>query len=802
MGTVLVNTPVYAGPSNSGTYAQVGTLFAQDTYETIWDEYGYQYIEYPVTGGYKRGYIPGGSNVVPDGFELGLRATMKQVETVWSKPGTGRVSMGSVSAGETVSVLYRSSPYYAYIEYGSSSGTKRGWVSSVVTDITFDFNTALAKMRIDTNTYSDRNTLQTKVGALGSEEFVVVLAENSICAQVEYCITSSPYRKQAYISKNTYTRINATADVPAIPLPEGAGIDATMSLTTNVYGGPDDTAYASIGSVSAGEAISVIFAEFDWFCIDYSTSSGTKRGYVLKSKVSRASEIMTQVNNRTNSDQRAGWCDRVTEKVTAYTGPSTSYATAGMIGQDETVTRFIENKDRFILVEYYTSNGAKRGYISRDVLANLYLGEIGYVSANESATVSYLPDLTYTAGAVGRHEYVVILSKDNISYFIEYNTNSGRKRGFVNRSLFAVTGDINSVPEHQIESSLTKYPAQGLTVYGGPGDKYAEIGLVFKNEAITALYSDSDYSYIQYTAGSGPKRGYILSGMLSNELVSGDKEINLFTKSDYPNLTDVIRYGYSGCDEPLLAYQLGTGKNHLILNFAIHGWEDVFDNSGWDIERVGEETLKYLHQHIDLINNYNWTVYIILSSNPDGLRLGYTHNGPGRCTMKRYGSTRAELVDGGVDMNRSFDAGWERKYNLRNYTGPEPCWCPEAEHLRAFIDEHKSNTGYNIFIDTHGYTTQIISNPSGGTLDKIFHEIFGDCSPGYSDYNTGGGGYVTTYAYEIRQMESCLFEFPKTAVISETTWNVSKEGGIAESGIDKLYINAIVNILTSDQYSG
>ena len=184
---------------------------------------------------------------------------------------------------------------------------KRGWVSSVVTDITFDFNTALAKMRIDTNTYSDRNTLQTKVGALGSEEFVVVLAENSICAQVEYCITSSPYRKQAYISKNTYTRINATADVPAIPLPEGAGIDATMSLTTNVYGGPDDTAYASIGSVSAGEAISVIFAEFDWFCIDYSTSSGTKRGYVLKSKVSRASEIMTQVNNRTNSDQRAGW---------------------------------------------------------------------------------------------------------------------------------------------------------------------------------------------------------------------------------------------------------------------------------------------------------------------------------------------------------------------------------------------------------------------------------------------------------------------------------------------------------------
>ena len=51
-------------------------------------------------------------------------------------------------------------------------------------------------------------------------------------------------------------------------------------------------------------------------------------------------------------------------------------------------------------------------------------------------------------------------------------------------------------------------------------------------------------------------------------------------------------------------------------------------------------------------------------------------------------------------------------------------------------------------------------------------------------------------------MESCLFEIPKTAVISETTWNVSKEGGIAESGIDKLYINAIVNILTSDQYSG
>lgn len=72
MGIVTATTQVYAGPCNTGIYAQIGTLFANDSYTLIWNEFGYKYIEYPVTGGKKRGYIPGGTNVCPTNFNTGL----------------------------------------------------------------------------------------------------------------------------------------------------------------------------------------------------------------------------------------------------------------------------------------------------------------------------------------------------------------------------------------------------------------------------------------------------------------------------------------------------------------------------------------------------------------------------------------------------------------------------------------------------------------------------------------------------------------------------------------------------------
>ena len=58
MSIIEKTEKVYSGPEKS-VYPQIGTLFAGDSYTKIWDEFGYAYIEYPVTNGVKRGYIEG-----------------------------------------------------------------------------------------------------------------------------------------------------------------------------------------------------------------------------------------------------------------------------------------------------------------------------------------------------------------------------------------------------------------------------------------------------------------------------------------------------------------------------------------------------------------------------------------------------------------------------------------------------------------------------------------------------------------------------------------------------------------------
>ena len=88
---------VYSGPEKS-VYPQIGTLFAGDSYTKIWDEFGYAYIEYPVTNGVKRGYIEGyASNQYPPAFQasvLGIDKNNVGSVSVASSPDAGRIAIG------------------------------------------------------------------------------------------------------------------------------------------------------------------------------------------------------------------------------------------------------------------------------------------------------------------------------------------------------------------------------------------------------------------------------------------------------------------------------------------------------------------------------------------------------------------------------------------------------------------------------------------------------------------------------------------------------------------------------------
>ncbi len=342
------------------------------------------------------------------------------------------------------------------------------------------------------------------------------------------------------------------------------------------------------------------------------------------------------------------------------------------------------------------------------------------------------------------------------------------------------------------------------TVYGGPNDKFAVIGSIGQNEPVIRYYEDGRYSYIAYTAGTIVKCGFVNTSELQN---------NSFVIKDYTSNTEFIQYGTSGMGIPLYAYKLGNGKNHLILNFAIHGWEDIWSYSGRDIEKVGEAVLEHFKNDSTPITQNDWTLFVILASNPDGLLYGVEHDGPGRCTVKRYGASREELVDGGIDMNRSFqykNAAGQVSFDIsntpRNYTGPEANWCKESEALKAFIDSHKSENGVNVFIDTHGYTTQIITSASArdssnhnSVLYNIFSKIFlpvpsqdvssfGETFARYATEYNNAPGYVARYVHDLQGMDGYLFEFPGI---------YTSAGQIFDRGLHTRYIQAITNILTT-----
>lgn len=270
----------------------------------------------------------------------------------------------------------------------------------------------------------------------------------------------------------------------------------------------------------------------------------------------------------------------------------------------------------------------------------------------------------------------------------------------------------------------------------------------------------------------------------------------VFEVHDFSAIAQQEIYGTSGEGRPLVAYRLGEGNNHLILNFAIHGWEDNYANSGRDIERMGELTLAYFSNYEEMLAEEDWSIFIIPTSNPDGLLNGYTDYGPGRCTTTRFADDGVTVIAGGVDLNRSFPyrsgdgtAAFQTNYSARYYTGATANSCLESIALKNYLDSHVSETGQNVFIDVHGYYSQILTacdTPSstgyGSELFRIFEQHF---HYGQREYYAAAG-YVTKYAHDFLGMDSCLFEFP---------YNCSYDGALFDYGYDQKFIQAITTIL-------
>ncbi len=468
---VNLSTLVYGGPGLQ-VYAVVGSLNYDDPYDVLWEEYGWEFIDYLATidgvTKRKRGYIEGGSpSACPSDYNLGALATMDLNKNVYGGPDSVDYwSIGSVSANEKVSVLIPNvyDTGYAFIEYSTSNGSKRGYVWFGA--LTLTAGTALAKMIQDCPTYSEPYMFGYQIGSLFEEEYVVILQQNDMLSYVEYNTNNG--RKRAYVFTFNLDRINTSAQVPSLEVTSDY-IFAFLINQVDVYGGPSQSNYALIGSVGPEEYIGLIHKENDWIYIQYSTSGGAKRGFIpiSSSDIYFYSGSVDDLVDKTNS--YTGWADITIAATPIYAGPSTSYASIGSVAANEGVTVSSGSENSFYQIEYTTAAGPKRGFIPDSCLNHYNLGGLAIVNG-VTIVVHYTPDLMSVSpqyGAVGAGEYVVILQKNDDVCYIEYNTSSARKRGYTAASgyIFKNMGNVGSLPDDSYEAFMTNV---GIYVFAGP----------------------------------------------------------------------------------------------------------------------------------------------------------------------------------------------------------------------------------------------------------------------------------------------------------------------------------------------
>lgn len=264
-----------------------------------------------------------------------------------------------------------------------------------------------------------------------------------------------------------------------------------------------------------------------------------------------------------------------------------------------------------------------------------------------------------------------------------------------------------------------------------------------------------------------------LRAEVGDETYSAQKEVQLsnYSLAEYaeqltiPESLDLEHaektvYGTSGAGRDLTAYTIGDGGRHLLMTFAVHGWEDAWASDGYALTLSAYRLLKDLDEHYDELRVNDWTVTIVPCANPDGLLDGTSEDGVGRRTAYRFDAD-GDLIQPGIDMNRSFETGFRALTSDRNFTGDTPLGSPEAQALRDLMAETAGGS-QDVFIDVHGWYQQVVTNESTNLPTAALLAAFPENTYTYA-YGTG---FIARYA-DTLGYEACLFELPAVSSMND-----------------------------------
>lgn len=299
-----------------------------------------------------------------------IKAVIATSSNVYHGPDSSNYAkVGSIDAGEDPVYILATSMGWYHIEYlvTSTGKHKSGYIpASAVSSYSggtpneedFYGGYCYATTELDVRTCDDFN-LTAPVGTLFKHEGCTMIFHYDFVdgdrtyhvAFIEYSTSSGVKRGYVY---NKYLSFPCETCV------------AVINEKATVYAGPNSN-FASIGSISKGEFISIIAKESDDIYVEYNTTKGRKRGYIKYSQVTpyhRPSAFPDFYTNGTQSHI-------VDEKVVVYGGPNSNYAQLGSVRNEEVTCYYTNNTDtnnytfEYTCIEYtVTSTGQrKRGYI-------------------------------------------------------------------------------------------------------------------------------------------------------------------------------------------------------------------------------------------------------------------------------------------------------------------------------------------------------------------------------------------------------------------------------------------------------
>lgn len=312
--------------------------------------------------------------------------------------------------------------------------------------------------------------------------------------------------------------------IPVTAFAESTGIQPRVTspmtgystASQTVYCGPSTTIYASTGSIGNGEKVYVLGTERGYYHILYSVSGGQKMGYVPQSM------IRNVTGGTPEEDDFNGGYAKLTSPIGVWScnDPSTAVQIDHFDGYNRSITvlaDFVRDGTRITFIEYSSSAGTKRGFLFNASFTMPIPTCVARVLNSCNLSYGYNSRFNYaTAGSLSAGEYVCILAKNNDWAYVEYNTPSGRKRGYMsysNLSTYHKPWSFADLFGYNDDIGISSGRFSATEIYSGPGSSYPVIGSLDNNETIYGYYDieGTMYRYVEYyiTGSSTRKSGYI-----------------------------------------------------------------------------------------------------------------------------------------------------------------------------------------------------------------------------------------------------------------------------------------------------